>query len=63
MPHPIGSEDNRWSRCRDAANRVARLRTEHTRALLVMHGVARPLPGSFLARLTEGRTVQLEALR
>lgn len=63
MPHPIGSEDNRWSRCREAQNRLARLRTEHTRALLVMHGVGRPLPGSFLARLTEGRTVRLEALR
>ncbi len=63
MPHPMGSADNRWSRSREASNRIARLRTDHTRALLVMHGVSRPLPGSFLARLNEGRTVRLEALR
>jgi uncharacterized protein (DUF58 family) len=63
LPHPMGSADNRWSRSREEGNRIARLRTEHARALLVMHGVARPLPGSFLARLDEGRTVRLEALR
>jgi len=63
MPHPMGSADNRWSRSREVSNRIARLRTEHSRALLVMHGVSRPLPGSFLARLDEGRTVRLEAMR
>jgi uncharacterized protein (DUF58 family) len=63
LPHPMGSADNRWSRGREVSNRIARLRTEHSRALLVMHGVARPLPGSFLARLDEGRTVRLEAMR
>ncbi len=63
MPHPMGSADNRWSRSRAEANRTARLRTEHARALLLMHGVARPLPGSFLARLDEGRLVRLEPLR
>lgn len=63
LPHPMGSADNRWSRTREASNRVARLRTEHARALLLMHGVSRPLPGSFLARLDEGRTVRLEAMR
>jgi hypothetical protein len=63
LPHPMGSADNRWSRSREEGNRIARLRTEHARALLLMHGVGRPLPGSFLARLDEGRTVRLEALR
>jgi uncharacterized protein (DUF58 family) len=63
LPHPMGSADNRWSRSREESNRIARLRTEHARALLVMHGVSRPLPGSFLARLDEGRTVRLEAMR
>ena len=62
LPHPLGSADNRWLRSREVSNRIARLRTEHSRALLVMHGVSRSLPGSFLARLDDGRSVRLEAM-
>jgi uncharacterized protein (DUF58 family) len=63
MPFPMGSSDNRWSRRRREAVRMARLRGENARALVVMHGAPRALPGSFLARAGLNGTIRLEALR
>lgn len=63
MPHPMGSADNRWTRRRREQTRIAVARTDHVRALLLMHGAPRPLPGSFLARPAENGTIRLEALQ
>jgi hypothetical protein len=62
MPFPMGSSDNRFTRTRAAAARFARLWSDHTRALALMHGVARPLPGSYFARI-DGPTIRVDAFR
>ncbi len=61
MPYPMGTPDNRWSRRRRDAARVARARQDN--ALIVMHGVARSVPGSFLARDANDGTIRLETMR
>jgi hypothetical protein len=60
---PMGSPDNRWSRRRQEQIRIARLRGEHARAVAVIHGVARALPGSYLAQPGDGGTIRLDAFR
>lgn len=63
LPHPQGSSDNRWSRRRRAANRVATARRDHAWALAFMgREVQRPLPGCFLACPQPDGTIRLENL-
>lgn len=63
MPYPMGAPDNRWSHRRREAARLALARRDHGRALIMMYGAPRNLPGAFLARPGASGTISLEELR
>jgi uncharacterized protein (DUF58 family) len=64
LPFPAGSSDNRWTRRRREADRIAQERCDHAQAIVAMHGnLARRLPGSFLASTAKDGAIHLEVLR
>ena len=64
MAFPMGTPDNRWSVRRAEDMRIATARRDRGRALVAMRAdVARPPPGSFIAKWNKGESVTLEPVQ